>query len=75
MLKQKIQQAIGGDAMAKTQIKEWQGGFKHNRSTVESEARSDGPSTTETRIRPKPRPRFHEDHHGDKHVFMFTTTK
>src|SRR5215468_1578626 len=42
----KIQRVFGDDAMGITQIKEWYNRFKDGRTSVESDARYGGPSTS-----------------------------
>ena len=44
---QKIQQAFGDKALNQTQTKEWFNHFKNGRMSVESEARSGRPSTSQ----------------------------
>ena len=43
---QKIQLAVGNEALRQTQIKEWFNCFKNGRMSVQSEARSGRPSTS-----------------------------
>ena len=46
---QKIQQAFGDEVLSQTQIKEWFYRFKNGQMSVESEARSDRPSTSQNK--------------------------
>ena len=45
---QMIQKAYGNECMSKTRIKEWYNRFKEGRTSVDSDSRSDRPSTTKT---------------------------
>ena len=46
---QKIQQAFGDEALSQTQIKKWFNRFKNGRMSVESEACSGRPSTSQNK--------------------------
>ena len=43
-----MQKAFGNECMSKTRIKEWYIRFKGGRTSVDSDSRSDRPSTTKT---------------------------